>query len=139
MRFHKKPFEPNSYSIERALLSLSPVPSFSLALTAMLMSREEELRREVRRRERSGRDGVNGGYVPIIQTTIVRLSLNDANKFDYFWFQILLLGKWRHHRHHHRRSPPPSLLPCYRAHVKGGNTPENHFPRFEPTAHPPGP
>lgn len=29
--------------------------------------------------------------------------------------------------------PPPPFC------EKGGNTPENHFPRFEPTAHPPGP
>lgn len=41
-------------------------------------------------------------------------------------------------------SPPPSMLeppppPPPSSYGKGENTPENHFPRFEPTAHPPGP
>lgn len=59
MRFHKKPFEPNSYSIERALLSLSPV------LVGADGDADEQGRRAAEGRwssgERSGRDGANGG------------------------------------------------------------------------------
>jgi len=137
MRFHKKPFEPNSYSIEHARTPFS----FSRFFVLVGVDADEQGRRAVEGSTQERNVWVTmartKGYVPIIQTTIVRLSLNDANKFDYFWFQILLLGKW-HHRHCHRR-PPPSPLPCHREHEKGGNTPEYHLPRFEPTAHPPGP
>ena len=58
-----------------------------------------------------------GVYVPIIQTTIVRVSLNDGNKFDYFWFQILPLSKW------HRNRSPSEAAPSKRV-----ESARDHFP-----------
>jgi len=70
------------------------------------------------------------GRAAIIRATIVRLSLNDANKFDYSCFEILLLlRKCRHHRRHHRRRCPSAR----RVETRG---PGDHSRRFEPTRAP---
>lgn len=41
MHSYKKPFKSNSYIVENILLSLSAVPSFSLALMSRKKSRKE--------------------------------------------------------------------------------------------------
>lgn len=65
--------------------------------------------------------------VPIIQTTIVRLSLNDGNKFDYFWFQISPLGKW-HRNHVLSLSQPLPMSPFEEGREEYTR---DHFPRVE--------
>lgn len=83
MRPLAKVLEPNSYAVG------SPFP-FLCSLTAASV---EQL--ECRKRQRRAEEGWGSGLAATgvctnyTDTTIVRLSLNDANKFDYFCFQIL--------------------------------------------------
>lgn len=82
MRSLAKVLEPNSYAVG------SPFP-FLCSLTAASVEQLECRKRPWRA------EGVGSGLVATgvctnyTDTTIVRLSLNDANKFDYFCFQIL--------------------------------------------------
>jgi len=87
---HDESLERNAKSVSLFLRFLSRLP-------------EEQGEERSRRRERFGSRWRVEGRVAIIRATIVRLSLNDANKFDYSCFEIFLLRKCRHHRRHHRR------------------------------------
>jgi len=121
---HDESLERNAKSVSLFLRFLSRLP-------------EEQGEERSRRRERFGSRWRVEGRVAIIRATIVRLSLNDANKFDYSCFEIFLLRKCRHHRRHHRRR-------CSSAGGGGGQAarrvetrgPGDRSRRFEPTRAP---